>query len=172
MKGQETAGRGTVAPRNDGPAFAAGPPPSAPRHPAHPATLTLWALRTGRIPPTAVSRYLAMASRGESVEILRSLAIPYGTEPVSAHAWDKAMEQVHSVLDSIDWDKTNTTKTTLIERGDSLPDADASAAEWDSIFGPETPEAAERLAAAAAAEREHIAALTDDQRYESLFSRR
>jgi len=43
----------------------------------------------------AVGRYLAMASRGEDVGILRHLAILAGTPPVSAHAWDKAMEQVH-----------------------------------------------------------------------------
>jgi hypothetical protein len=114
----------------DNPAFA-GRAPSTP--PTNPASLILWAVRTKRISAARAGYYAREVAARRDVSVLRDLVVPPEAPDVTAHSWQIALDQVHSALDSVDWDATNTERTSLIDQGDG---ADASALDWAQMFGP------------------------------------
>jgi hypothetical protein len=150
------------------PAFTGSPPAKPPRHPA---SLILWAVRTGRISARRAGWYPAEAAAGRDVSVLRDLVVPPGAEPVSAHAWDVAIQTVHNALDSINWTDSNTSQTSLVQQGDG---AEAAAnAEYDDarpfLFGPASAQDRERLAQASEARRQRVMDLPEDDLYSLLF---
>jgi hypothetical protein len=105
------------------------------------------------------------------VSILRDLVVPPGAEPVSAHAWDVALQQVHSVLDSIDWSATNTEQTRMVQQGDSVDAAADEEYERERPFrfGPTSAQDRDRLAAASEARRQSLRDMSDDDLFDQLF---
>jgi hypothetical protein len=154
-----------------------GEPPMAPRPGAAQRILRAQrqigaAMAAGRIGPDGARRWATRAAQGQNIDLIEQLgSVPSLAEQnklIMAHSNQAVLDILTKAL-SGDGEHEALPKHTKVYDPDGN---EISEAAWAGIFGPENDRAAGHIAAAAAAERQRVADMSDDQLFDELFPRK